>query len=141
MRFRFAAPFLWLVPGLVLLLAWRTTFAPPGLAWWCMLLWLPIFLAGVAQAGFSFQSRRRAEGRPALSITYREVFRLRPLALLALLVGTLASVAAVLCFTYPERPTTMAGWLALVFFWPVSWLTWSWLRTLLSSKPRAKSDA
>ena len=141
MRLRSAVPFLWLVPGLVLLLTWRTNYASAGLAWWCMVLWLPVFLAGVVQAGLSYQSRRHVDGKPVLALTHREVFKLQPWALLTLLVGTLTSPAAVLLFMYPERPTTLAGWLALFLSWPVFWLAWSWLRTLFSAGPRGNGGA
>ena len=138
MRFHHVAPFLWLIPGLALLLIWRITYAPPGLAWWCMLLWLPVFLTGVVKAGLSLQSYRAADGKPALSITYREVFQLRPWALLALLAGALTSAAAVLLFMYPERPTTLAGWMPLVFPWPILWLVWPRLRSLFSGRPQGQ---
>ena len=134
MRFRYLTPFLWLAPGLALLVVWRTVTGFLGLAWWCKLLWLPVLLAGIVQCGLSLQSLRRAEGVSVLAITHREVIKLQPLALLALLTATLTSTALLLLFMYPEQPKSALGWTAAVLTWPVLWFAWSWLRTALAKR-------
>lgn len=140
----------WLLPGLVLLAFWKATswafahygcnadsacFAGPinvgvlaGIGWWCMLLWFPLFLAGVVDTGLSIWRVLRKQDVHVPHFTYKQALRLSPGAFLIWVAVAGTGTAATLIATYPERPTTVSGWLLITGPWVPLWLALSWLR-------------
>jgi hypothetical protein len=139
MQIRWLAPGLWLGPGLALLVGSYTT--STGIAFLCKLLWLPMLLAGLVQMGLNYQALLQKDGKNVPSFTYRHVLELQPLALVAFLGGTGAFVGLGLLLMYPNIPTTILGWSALLLSWPLVWLFWSWLYSKIQSYRRRSSGA
>lgn len=151
----------WLLPGLALLAFWRAAawayafygcsghskafdtacYAGPinvgwvaSVGWLCMLLWFPIFLAGVVKAGLSIQRRLLEEGISVPQFTYAQALRLSPVACLIWLAVTGVGTCAALVAMYPAQPSSIGGWLLILFPWLPLWLALSWLRNRTSPR-------
>ena len=148
-------PALWLIPGATLLAFWKISywvyalygcssrgksfdsncFAGPidlgnvaGWGWWCMLLWFPVFIAGVVQAGLSLQQRLSARGVHIKKFGYRQALGLTPISIFIWFAVTSVGLCSALIATYPERPTSLEGWLLITCPWVPLWFGIDWIR-------------
>jgi hypothetical protein len=146
---------IWLVPGVALLALWKVSywvyafygcsskvssfdsscFAGPinlgslaAMGWWCMLLWFPVFIAGVVQTGISVQLRLSARGMYIKKFGYKLVLALTPTSIFIWLAVTGVGVCSTLIATYPERPTSFVGWLLITCPWTPLWLAFGWIQ-------------
>jgi len=146
---------LWLMPGMALLALWKVSywvyalygcsssgksldsscFAGPinlgsvaAIGWWCMLLWLPVLIAGVVQAGLSLQLRLSARGVHIKKFGYRQALGLTPTSIFVWLAVTGVGVCGALFATYPERPNSFEGWLLIICPWMPLWFAIGWIR-------------
>jgi hypothetical protein len=82
-----------------------------------MVLWFPVFLAGVVGTGLSIQRGLRRQGVNVPQFTYLQALRLSPTALFGWLAVTGVGSGAALIATYPEYPTSLGGWLLVTCPW------------------------
>lgn len=151
---------LWLMPGVALLVLWKVSywvyglygcssvgksfepncFAGPinlgslaAMGWWCMLLWFPVFIAGVVQAGVSLQSRLSARGVHIKRFGYRQALGLTPTSIFVWIAVTSVGACSALIATYPERPTSLESWLFITCPWVPLWIAINWVSEHLPS--------
>ncbi len=146
---------LWLMPGVALLVLWKVSywvyalygcgsvgksfdsncFAGPinlgsfaAMGWWCMLLWFPVLIAGVVQTGLNLQWRLSARGVLIRKFGYRQALSLTPTAIFIWLAITGVGVCSTLIATFPERPTSVEGWLFITCPWMPLWFAIGWIQ-------------